>query len=332
MIIPKGLGSSVGAVRIFVAQLLLVVTLFQGAWAAPVITPQVALGFGEIALRSNNAIISMAVSNSGAVTPGNSQIIPLGGAVRGEYRLTGFPPNTVLSFEWDDAQLSYAGQMHPEFLTVTAYTPTAATTNGAGEAVVYLGATIKTSGTGAMYNDGTYSAVTAMRVTYWSESFGQFITHSDAVIFQAVLQSTISVTQQQGLSFGYVAANSDPALTATLRIRPNGTTSEIPAGSARIRHLGGAVPAIMQISGAAPNTQISITPDPGSVLLIHIAQGTGVPQFVVRSLEADPSPTGITDSNGALLVKVGAVLETQATTSAYVAGSYSGVHSITISY
>lgn len=302
------------------------------SFAAPTITAQVPLNFGLMALRSNAAVWSLNLSSSGTVTPTSGHVIPLGGASRGEYLLSGFPPNTALTLEWDDAPLSFASQMLPEYLTVTNYSSPAVSTDAQGEAVVYLGARLETSGNGTMYADGEYGATIQMRVIYWLEGFGQFVTHADAVTFSAELKSTINVTQEQGLSFGLVAAHSDPVLKATMTVNPGGSTSENPAGNARIRHLGGALPAIIQVTGGAPNTTLSVTPDPGSILLTHTVLSTGVPQFVVKDFLALPAPTGTTDGDGNLQISVGATLETLATPSAYAEGTYSGTHTITVSY
>ena len=304
----------------------------SGVMAAPAVVAQVPLDFGLLALRSNAAVWSLIIASNGTVTPTSSNVIPMGGAVRGEYLLSGFPPNTSLTLEWDDAPMGLASQGLPEYLTVKNYSTPALSTDALGEAVVYLGATMETSGNSTMYADGPYGATVQMRVIYWLDEISQFVTHTHAAIFGATVQSVISVTQQEELSFGLVAAGSDPVLKATMTLNPNGSTSETPAGSARIRYLGLGQPAVIQVTGAAPDTLINITPDPGSTLLTHTVHGVGVPQFTVKDFVTSPGPTGTTDGVGSLQINVGATLETEATATAYSDGTYTGAHTVTVTY
>ena len=118
--------------------------------AAPAVTADVALNFGVLAVKSNDAVSTLTVSSGGAVSF-TGEVIPIGGAVRGEYRLTGFPPGVLLDVTLDDATLSAGGGGSPEFLTVTNYQNPTLLADAAGEAVVPIGATLQTSASTVMY-------------------------------------------------------------------------------------------------------------------------------------------------------------------------------------
>jgi len=301
--------------------------------AAPLVTAEVALDFGVLAVKANNSVSTLRVASSGAVTS-TGDVIPIGGAVRGEYRLTGFPPGVLLDVELNDATLSAGGGGLPEFLTVTGYEIPALFSDGAGEALFPIGATLQTSGSTTMYIDAPYSDSTQFRVRYWSEADEGYLTHYDSVTISAQLQSSLTLAQQQALSLGTLAAYSDPVQTASLTLAPDGSLDLGAAGgSARLIPLGGAQVAVIQVSGGAPNNVVTITPEAGSIFVAHVTEGGNSARFVVKDFVTSPaSPSALTDANGELEIRVGATLETEVTNKAFIDGNYSGTYSLTVAY
>ena len=124
------------------------------------------LDFGQFGLRDNSAAHTLVVTPINTATYAD-EIIPGGRSPqRGEYSLTGFPPNmtltlgVVLANPPDDggltlnnsSGLSLSGQV----FTLSNFTTNSVITDGAGDATVYIGGTLTTSGNGTMYGDGDY--------------------------------------------------------------------------------------------------------------------------------------------------------------------------------
>lgn len=301
--------------------------------AATSVTTLTPLNFGLLAVRSNASVSTLRVYMNGAVAS-TGNIIPIGGAVRGEYKLAGFTPGVQLTIQLDNAPLSAGGGGGPEFLTVNTYETPTVVSDALGEATIQLGAILNTSGSGNMYADAPYSGSTQIRVIYWSPGAGQYVTHYDTVNFSATLQSAIGLVQDQALSFGSIAAFTDPVQKASIRLNTNGTIDNITsAGSARITPLGvGAQAGVIRVTGAAPSCSVAITPEPGSVLLSHTVFGAGAARLVAKNFVTLPAGTGNTDATGDLQIKIGATLETEVTANTYAAGTYSGTYTLTVTY
>lgn len=301
--------------------------------AAPTVTAVVPLDFGVLAVKSNAGVSTLRISSAGAQTY-TGDVIPIGGAIRGQYRLSGFPAGVLLEVQLDNATLSTGGGGLPEYLQVTSYENPTLVSDGAGEALVPLGATLETSGSGIMYADAPYSGTTQLRVRYWSPLAGGYLTHFDTATFNAQLQTAFSITETQPLSFGLVAAFTDSGLAASMTLDVNGNVGSVTnAGSARLAPLGGAQIGLIRVTGAAANYAVTITPEAGSIFLTHVTQGTAVARFVVKNFITTPSSPGArTDSVGELQIRVGATLETEITSKAYAGGTYSGTYNLTVTY
>lgn len=295
------------------------------------VTVDVPLDFGLLAVKSNLAVSTLLVAPSGAITF-SGDILAIGGVLRGEYRMTGFPPNTPLEVTLDDASLSAGGLGLPELLLVTDYDSPSVVTDALGEAQVLLGATLKTNASGVMYVDAPYSGLTLIHVRYWSSDVSNYLTLNESVSFSAELQTTINLVENQGLAFGTVAAYTDPALKATLTLATNGSVSVTSAGSARITPLGGAQVGVIQVAAGAPYAMVTITPEAGSIFLAHTVLGASAARFIARDFITNPPGSGVLDASGNLDILVGATLETEVTANAYAEGSYSGIYSLTVSY
>lgn len=319
--------------RLQIIATVLLVSVSPGLMAAPAVTADIALDFGVLAVKANNAVSTMTISSSGAV--GNTgEIIPIGGAVRGEYRLTGFPPGVLLEVTLDNATLSAGGGGLPEFLSVINYEAPTLFSDSSGEAVVLLGATLQTSASTVMYADAPYSSTTQFRVRYWSEVAMGYLTHYDSVTISAQLQSTLTLIEQQVLSFGTIAAYSDPVLSASLILAPGGGLAlGGGGGSARVIPLGGTQVGMIQVSGGAPDNVVTITPQAGSVFVSHVTEGGNSARLIAKDFVTSPaSPGATTDAAGELEIRVGATLETEVTNKAFLDGAYSGTYSLTVSY
>ncbi len=300
--------------------------------AAPAVMADVPLDFGVLAVKSNVTPSTLRVSSLGSVSfTGN--VIPIGGAIRGQYRLTGFPPGVLLELQWDDATLSAGGGGLPEFLTVTNYENPTLVANAAGEALVAVGATLRTSASGVMYTDAPYSGTTQIRVRYWSQAMGGYLTYYGSVTFSARTRSAINITETQSLSFGRVAAYATPGAIAAMTLGVDGSINVVNAGSARITALGAAQIGLIHVTGAAPSYAVTITPESGNRFLTHVTEGLNAARFVAKNFVTSPSSPGArTDAAGELQIKVGATLETELTNKAYINGIYSGTYALTVSY
>ncbi|MFC1750716.1 DUF4402 domain-containing protein [Pseudomonadota bacterium] len=304
----------------------------SSANAAPDITADVPLDFGLVAVKNNDSVSTLSISHGGAVTF-VGDVIPIGGAMRGEYNLTGFPANVMLDFTWIDGTLSAGGLGLPELLQVTDYENPVTMSDTNGEASVPVGASLKTNGSSVMYGDATYTGDITVRVRYWSPPDVDYLIFQDTVVFTAELQSSINLIEDQVLTLGSVAAYTDPVLTATMVLGTDGKISSIVnAGTARITTLGGALAGVVRVSGAAPNYGVTITPEAGSIFLTHTLPGD-LARFIVKDFVTSPTnPDGRTDSNGDLVIKIGATLETEATSKIYENGTYNGTYDLTVSY
>lgn len=298
--------------------------------AAPSVTVDVPLDFGVLAVKANGSVSTLSVNEFGSVSF-TADVIPLGGIVKGEYRLTGFPPHMPLELQWDDVNLSAGGFGLPEFLLVTDYVNPVVVSDALGEAVVPVGATLKTSGSGTMYVDAPYSGTAQMRVRYWSAPDTAYIIHHDLVDISAQAQSAINLVQNQALSFGSLSAYSDPGAQATMTLHTNSTVDITNAGNAKMTFLGGAAAASIRVSGAAPYYGVTITPEPGNIFLTHVTPG-GVARFIAGSFITSPAGSGRTDASGNLDILVGATLTTELTSNPYENGVYTGTYTLTVSY
>lgn len=310
----------------------LLVSVSPGALAATAVTADVELDFGVLAVKANDAVSTMTITSAGGVSS-TGDIIPIGGATRGEYRLTGFPPGVLLDVTLDNATLSAGGGDLPEYLTVLNYDNPTLFSDASGEAVVPVGATLQTSGSTTMYVDAPYSDSTQIRVRYWSQPDLDYLTHFDSVTISAQLQSTLTLLEQQMLSFGTIAAYSDPVFSASLILAPGGAlTLGGGGGSANIIALGGSQVGVIQVSGAAPNNVVTITPEAGSVFISHVTEGGNSARLIVKDFVTSPASPGLTNGSGELEVRVGATLETEITNKAFIDGNYSGTYSLTVTY
>ena len=300
--------------------------------AAPEVIVNTPLQFGIVALRANDIVSTIRISDSGSLTA-TGDFIPIGGATPAELRFTGFPAGVLLEFEFDESVLSEGGFNLPEFLTVTGFEhPQSRLTDNTGSVIVVLGARLQTSGSGVAYPDAPYSGSVPLRVRYWQPDAEDYVVHFDTLEVTAELQSTLNLTELQPLSFGAIAAFSDPAGVASLRIAPTGTLFSEQMNQARILPLGGSTPGRFLVNGAAPNVRLSINLPTDPIFLAHDELGASALRFSVESFESSPMGSGITDAKGELNFALGATLKTVNGSAGYPTGNYSGSYTLTVSY
>jgi hypothetical protein len=139
------------------------------------ITEVQSIDFGTFALWDNAAPRTIVIQPDGTSVY-SSGIVPDVRAKRGEYLLADLPPNmsftlgvTVPNPPSDggvtidnSSGLSAAGGT----FTVTQFTTNALSTDGAGSAILYIGATLTSSATGMYYQDGPYTGTVELTFFY----------------------------------------------------------------------------------------------------------------------------------------------------------------------
>lgn len=129
------------------------------AAAQETMTETEALDFGLFSLHDNDAQYTMSVDasdNSWAADPAFAVSTQ---PQRGEYLLEGFTPGTEIFVNVADGGLTLNGGGGTEVFATIDYSvwPTTIIADGAGEAVVYIGGTLRTLGNSTMYASGPYS-------------------------------------------------------------------------------------------------------------------------------------------------------------------------------
>ena len=161
---------------------------------------------------------------------------------------------------------------------------------------------------------------------------------ADTFTATATVSNTITVTETTPLSFGTLAviggAAADLAPTATLTVPSDGTIPDqinnVSQGTnAKITIISGVTPGVLQISGAAADSAISIAA-PVSTTLVHPTGPTLAFTPEVGGAAAAFGAT-TTDAAGELTLYVGGALSTQETVT-YIDGTYSGTYEVTLSY
>lgn len=302
------------------------------ATSAPTLEVEQALDFGILALRGNTTPSSLRVSATGNAL-GSGEMIPVGDAVAGEYRLSGFPSGIKLVISIDDGLLSEGGFGVPEFFQATAFEhPEEVFSDNNGQATFKLGGRLNNSANGNLYTDAPYTGDTQLHVQYWSQEAGGYLTFSETLSLTAQAQSTLTLDEVQPLSFGNLSARTHPSDTASLTLKPSGSLEKGVASQATLITLDGAQPGQIRVSGAAPNVSLSITPQAGSVLMRHTNPNLDGPRFIVRDFTTLPANTGRSDTKGELTIMVGATLQTEADPRPYAEGEYRGTYELAVSY
>lgn len=117
------------------------------------------LSFGQFSLKNNNAQHQIIINAAtGTVTPDPAYVVATPAPQRGEYFLDNLPASTIVNVTIVPGNLTLGGGGPPTVFTVDNYTvhPNPVTTNASGEATVYVGGTLKSTGNTIMYDSGYY--------------------------------------------------------------------------------------------------------------------------------------------------------------------------------
>ena len=295
------------------------------------------LGFGVFAVRDNEAASTLRIRHRGVPVSsigGAGGILVVAPGEPGRYRLSGFPPEIPLDVEIVASDVfSLGGQGGGEHFTLEAFTHDVIVTDALGQAELLVGATARTSGSGAPYAEGLYSGLFEIEVRYWSLPDQAYLTRSFGVFARGEIRSTLVLEQIDPLRFGGLSAFADPVARARFIVGPRGATRVENEPPASIGVVSGAHPGRIRVSGAAPLQTFSIAFEPPEIQLMHSSGLASLPRFSVR--EFTHYPTGLAfraDANGVLEFSVGATLETELTDHPYPEGDYQGFVTIVIDY
>ena len=150
--------------KLFSHLFLIVITctfFYSKAYAA--ITQEQPLSFGSFAIGKNDAVSTLKIPHAGGIPTATYKMFPLTRGQPGIFRLTAYPAFSPLMINITDFQLSLGAS---PLLYVEDFTFEPVNTNAAGEAILKIGATLKTSGLGGNYGDGGYSGTMNITVSW----------------------------------------------------------------------------------------------------------------------------------------------------------------------
>lgn len=332
---PKGRSRTVFLERVILRCLpvFLVLPAFAGAASVEALEP---LDFGIIAVLENNIVRQYQIRPSGRLEVDDAIIIVSGGSPA-VFRLSDFPPNTSISVSAPDTSLTRNGAGLSEVLEVTDYAANSLITDELGQGLLYVGATMNTSGSTSLYGDGPYLPFSTRDVTleYWSPDDGAFVTEQHPIDMQVTMQNALNLEELQSLNFGTLFVRSDSDSQASLTVEPGGRlTQSEDNDDSRIVSLSAPRPGVFELLGAAPNYDITIDLQSSPVFMELEDGGPEDPRLVVSDFRSLPSGVGQTNEDGNLEIRVGATVSTELTTApeVYPSGTYRGTYSITLSY
>ncbi len=132
------------------------------------ITQLTPLSFGTVAVSDNTAAQTINVTTSGRAYYSN-YVHPIQDAQRGVYLLSNFPTNQILSVTTQAiSSTTTSSQASSEQFSLTnVNTTTYVTTDASGEATIYVGGTLSTSGSGSSaFSNTQYTAQFQITVNY----------------------------------------------------------------------------------------------------------------------------------------------------------------------
>lgn len=118
------------------------------------ITP---LWFGRFAIADNSVVSTMRIRHDGRNPIATNRMFPIEFGTAGEYQLSNFPAFTPLVVTITSNNLTTAGPT--EHFTVGNFTFEDVTTDANGEAILTVGATLSTTGSGTPYVSAEYSTI-----------------------------------------------------------------------------------------------------------------------------------------------------------------------------
>ncbi len=291
--------------------------------------------FGVLAIPGNSAVSEVQLPRSGRNVRVTGTVVIVSQGSPGRYLLSGLPPSTPVDVAVNDAELRYAGAGGSEKLSVGQYDTENVVTNSQGEAEILVGGSLQTSGENNPYEDGPYRGTTRLFLTYWDRSIGEYVTKSFSIDIGTDVRTSVSIEEAAAMSFGTIFARATAEGEAEFRLAPDGKFSIVNRGNARLVSLSKPQPAVLEVSGAAPNRKLNIElPADDEAIILRHTKEPAAPYFVLNQFVSEPSETGRTDEAGILEISIGGTLSTQPVTEeiVYPAGSYEATYDITVSY
>ena len=132
------------------------------------ITTIEALSFGTIAVLNNDSTSDITISPANNITITN-QIRILVPGTRGEFLLTNYPAHIQVSITANIVAAETVSATPPseQFTLINIDTAPSVTTDGTGIANIYVGGTLRTSGSGSgQYFDSTYTATYELDINF----------------------------------------------------------------------------------------------------------------------------------------------------------------------
>ncbi len=137
--------------------------------AAPVsaqdVTEIVPLSYGEIALTSYSNVARITITGAGSIST-NSYVYLISQPTRGEYAVTGAPPNSAYTIT-PPLSVNVQGP-GGRFFTLDNFeiSPALPVTDALGEDTFYMGARLQSQGGGVIYMDGAYDGVVVLTLAF----------------------------------------------------------------------------------------------------------------------------------------------------------------------
>lgn len=301
-------------------------------FADPQILTLQRLDFGILAIRANATPSTLTLSPQGSANYG-SAFVTIATGTPGRYRLTGYPAFTDISVSMSASTINLASGVPGESLTVaTAITkPLALRTDINGQVDFDLGASLTTSGSNVLYQDGVYVGHAGLTLTFNVAEVAQF--SIQPIDVDVVLRTNLAVAESAKLNFGRLVVFSSAADQASMNLAPNGQVSIHNPGAAKILRFGSETPAIFQVTTGAAYVPVTLTLPSGTVYLTHQSLSSDVARLLVTDFVSLPtSANARLDANGALEFRVGATLRTEQTAKRYQDGVYSGAYLLDVEY
>lgn len=117
----------------------------------------VPLWFGRFVVADNSTVSTMTIRHDGRNPIATNQIYPIEFGTAGEYQLFNFPAFTPLAITITGNDLTTPGPT--EVFSIGSFTFEDVTTDVNGEAVLVVGATLSTSGSGTAYVSAEYDTI-----------------------------------------------------------------------------------------------------------------------------------------------------------------------------
>jgi hypothetical protein len=291
------------------------------------------LEFGIFAIPSNSGVSEVELPRSGRNIGVTGSIVVISAGFPGRYLLSELPANTPIDISANDTELRYAGAGGSEVLRISQYDAASVVTNNQGETEIQLGGLLKTTGNGNFYEDGPYTGSTQLLLTYWESEIGEYVTRGFNIEINSQVRTSFSLEESAALNFGTVFARATAEDQAEFRLAADGKFSLVNRGDARFVSLSKPQPAVLLVSGAAPDRELAIELPDSDIILRNTEEPSG-PHFILSQFVSAPVGTGRTDEDGILEILLGGTLSTQLTSNdvVYPAGIYEATYDITVSY